>query len=136
MRDGKDQAPKRKSAATRVRDLQDLKIAIVLKKDKLIRKSKELCIEIAALDEVLRLHAADYNSVDTAVRDAQAMLSSFEQSCTAAIDLSVVDSDDVLAAVAHGDAQNNINNAEIAGEGLDAQNNINNAEIAGEGLHE
>ena len=81
VRDGKDQAPKRKSAATRLQDLVDLKHAILAKKDKLNSKSGAMCIEIASLNEVLRLHAVDYASVEAAVQDARAVLNSFEQGC-------------------------------------------------------
>jgi hypothetical protein len=97
VRDGKDQAPKRKSAATRFQDLQDLKNAIVLKKDKLKSKSKELCIEIAPLEELLRMHAIDADSVDAAVQDARAALTSFQEECTTAIELAAEDSDAVVA---------------------------------------
>ena len=110
VRDGKDQAPKRKSAATRLQDLADLKSAIVAKKDKLNSKSGALCIEIASLDEVLRSHAADYDSVEAAVQDARVTLSTFEQGCA------MVEAD---ADAGDGVQNSEENNEAIAGEGLD-----------------
>jgi hypothetical protein len=111
VRDGKDQAPKRKSAATRLQDLVDLKHMILAKKDKLNSKSGAMCIEIASLNEVLRLHAADYASVEAAVQDARAVLNSFEQGCA------MLEADpDAVDSVLNGEENDA---AAAAGEGLD-----------------
>ena len=112
VRDGKDQAPKRKSAATRLQDLVDLKHAILAKKDKLNSKSGAMCIEIASLNEVLRLHAVDYASVEAAVQDARAVLNSFGQGCA------MLEADpDAVDGELNGDEENDA--AAAAGEGLD-----------------
>ena len=110
VRDGKDQAPKRKSAATRLQELVDLKTAIVAKKDKLNSRSRALCIEIASLDEVLRSHAVDYESVEAAVQDARSVLNTFEQGC-----ITMVADPDANDGVLNGEE----NNEAIAGVGLD-----------------
>lgn len=115
VRDGKDQAPKRKSAATRFQDLVDLKSAIVAKKDKLVSKGGAMCVEIASLNQVLTSHASDYGSVEAAVQDAQDVLNTFEQGCV------MMEADpDAVDVVLNGEE----NVAAIAGAGLDnAQNN-------------
>jgi hypothetical protein len=71
VRDGRDEAPKRKSVEARLQDLAAASAAIVTAKNKLEAKAKELCVESASLASVLRLHANEWSAVEEAMKNAE-----------------------------------------------------------------
>jgi hypothetical protein len=71
VRDGRDEAPKRKSVEARLQDLAAASAAIVTAKNKLEAKAKELCVESASLASVLRLHANEWAAVEEAMKNAE-----------------------------------------------------------------
>jgi hypothetical protein len=70
VRDGRQEAPKRKSVEARLQDLTAASAVIVTAKKKLEAKAKELCVESASLASVLRLHADQWSEVEIALRSA------------------------------------------------------------------
>lgn len=71
VRDGRQEAPKRKSVEARLQDLVAASAAIVTAKKKLEAKAKELCLESASLASVLRLHADEWSEVENATDSAR-----------------------------------------------------------------
>ena len=71
VRDGRQEAPKRKSVEARLQDLAAASAAIVTAKKKLETKAKELCVESASLASVLRLHADQWSEVENALKKAE-----------------------------------------------------------------
>lgn len=67
VRDGRDEAPKRKSVEARFKDLESAKAVIISDKNKLEAKCKELCVESASLSSVLQLHADRWSAVEEAM---------------------------------------------------------------------
>ena len=80
---GREQAPKRKSVALRFQDLEELKDAIAAAKDKLKAKCRDMCVEIASMENVLQLHANDWGEVEAAVLEARAIARNFQTAATA-----------------------------------------------------
>ena len=67
VRDGRDEAPKKKSVEARFKDLESAKAVINSDKNKLEAKCKELCVESASLSSVLQLHADRWSAVEEAM---------------------------------------------------------------------
>jgi hypothetical protein len=67
VRDGRNEAPKRKSVEVRFRDLESAKAVIVSDKNKMEAKCKEKCVESASLASVLQLHAVRWSTVEEAM---------------------------------------------------------------------
>lgn len=111
VRNGREEAPKRKSVEVRYQDLEALKSAIVVAKTKLESKCKQLCVETASLSSVLRSHATDWLAVEEAMRQSQYIRVSFsvdseaeyrvdddDASVAMAVDLQFVDGADIVSA--------------------------------------